>query len=182
METLGQHIQRRRKEIGMRGVELGDAIGKTKSTISKFESGELNPDHKDVVLIANVLNDDSILYTCLSDDPVYRSVIPRIFDDLNHIRTDIAIIFSRLRKEMKEAYDACEVLEQIFENADPEASPGFAAVFAAQMEQIIDVKRAIEILELQLLAKRVMTEMDRKSLYLAQHEKCVRKGHHKVAA
>lgn len=181
METLGQHIRRRRREVGMTGAELGAAIGKTKSTVSKIENDELQPDRETVVLIANILRDDSILYTCLSADPVYRSVIPRIFDDLNHIRTDIAIIFSRLRKEMKEGIDACEVLEQFFENQDPEEQPGFAAIFAAQMEQIIDVKRAIEILEMQLLAKRVMTEMERKGIYLAQHNKCIRKGHHKPA-
>lgn len=181
METLGQHIQRRRKEIGMTGAELGAAIGQTKAAVSKIENDKLEGglDRKMVVLIANILRDDSILYTCLSADPVYRSVIPRIFDDLNHIRTDIAIIFSRLRKEMKEGIDACEVLEQFFENQDPESQPGFAAIFAAQMEQIIDVKRAIEILEMQLLAKRVMTEMERKGIYLAQHNKCIRKGHHK---
>lgn len=179
-KTLGQAIVEARKTKGIRAAELAVAVGLSPPAISSIENDQLKggPDAALVVKIADFLGDRSLLITYLQNNPVYQSVIPQIFPDLNNIRRDPAIIFSRLRKEMREGCDACEVLEQIFENADPRKSVGFDAVFSAQMEQIVDVKRGIEILEVQLLAAAIMSEDEHRAIYRAQEEKCIRKGHH----
>ena len=181
--SLGRRISASRRNKNMNLDDLGALIGLSRSQLSIVERDLIKggPDPELMVKISEALGDRSLLIAYLQNNPVYKSVIPQIFPDLNNIRRDPAIIFSRLRKEMREGCDACEVLEQIFENADPRKSVGFDAVFAAQMEQIIDVKRGIEILEVQLLESAIMTEEDHRSIYLAQDEKCVRKGHHKPA-
>ena len=180
-ESLGRRISASRRSKNMNLDDLGALVGLSRSQLSIVERDLMKggPDPALMVKIADALGDRSLLIAYLQNNPVYQSVIPQIFPDLNNIRRDPAIIFSRLRKEMGEGMNACEILEQIFENAEPRKAVGFDEIFRAQMEQVVDVKRGIEILEVQLLAAAIMSEEDHRSIYRAQEEKCIRKGHHK---
>jgi transcriptional regulator with XRE-family HTH domain len=181
METVGKTIRSARKAKGMRMEDLSSAIGKGLTAIHAIENDALKggPDPETVIRIADVLCDDSILMAYLEDNPVYRAIIPRIFPDLNNIRRDPAIIFSRFADEAEEAVEAARILSQVFSNASPENTPNFREVFAAKMEQIIDVQRCAEILMLQLIEAGVMSDEDRRDLHDRQQKKCEERGHHK---
>ncbi len=180
--TLGQKIRESRKEMGITAEALGGLLGLSASAIWKIENDQLKggPDAETVVKIANVLNDNTILLHYLEENPVYREIIPRIFPELNNIRRDPAIIFTRLAREMDEAKGACDILAEIFSNADYQRVPRFDETFVANMEQIIDVKRGVEILELQLICSQIMTEDERRKVYERQQAKCEANGHHKA--
>ncbi len=179
--TIGQKIAASRKLKGIRGERLGEMVALSKGAISKIENDQLKggPDPDTVVRIATALQDDTILLHYLETNPVYQAVIPKIFPDLNNIRRDPAIIFSRLAKEADESMQAAMVLAELFSNADPRNMPNFAEVFRAKMEQIIDIKRCVEILELELIASGAMTDGERRDIYERQQAKCEARGHHK---
>lgn len=178
--TIGKSISAARRNKNMNLDELGALVGLSRSQLSIVERDRVKggPDAKVVVKIADVLGDNKILMAYLENNPVLRAFIPNIFKPLNHIRTDVAIVLGRLRKEMSEAMDAIEVMEEMFSNADPQACTQFIEIFKAKMQQVIDVKRGIEILELQLMADQIMDEVLRRQIYQEQDEKCIRKGHH----
>ena len=179
--NIGKKIVEARKRKGIRAFDLAERIGKSPAVMSAIENDALKggPDPETVIRIADVLCDDSILMAYLDANPVYRAVIPRIFPDLNNIRKDPAIIFSRFADEAGEATEAARILSQIFANADPKNTPNFKEVFAANMEQIIDVQRCSEILILQLIEAGVMSDHDRADLHDRQQNKCIERGHHK---
>lgn len=168
----------------MHGEELGVLIGHSKNLISLIERDALKggPDPETVVKIADALNDRTILTTYLELNPVYRSIIPKIFPDLNRIKTDPAIIFSRFADEAEEAVQAARILAQIFSNAAPSEHPNFCEVLRAKLEQIVDVQRCAEILFLQLIAVNVLSETDRCEIHAQQQQKCIEHGHHKELA
>lgn len=179
-DSVGKSISAARRRKNMTLDDLGPLVGLSRSQLSIVERDRLKGGHdaEVVVKIAEVLGDTRILMAYLEHNPVLRAFIPNIFKPLNHIRTDVAIVLGRLRKEMSEAMDAIEVMEEMFSNADPQACVQFIEIFKAKMQQVIDVKRGIEILELQLLADQIMDEVLRRQIYQEQDEKCVRKGHH----
>ena len=182
--TIGQKIREARKKKNFTADILAQALGVSAGAVWKIENDRLKggPDPETVVKIANALDDNSILLHYLEENPVYQTIIPRIFPDLNNIRRDPAIIFSRLADEAEEARDASRILAQIFSNADPRQSPNFDEVFKAKMEQIVDIQRCAEILFLQLIAAGVMTEEDRREIHQRQQNKCIDRGHHKPEA
>lgn len=177
---LGKLIAKARKNKGKTLHDLSSEVGLGKSALSSIENGRLKggPSASLVVKIANALDDNSILLHYLEENPVYRAIIPRIFPDLNNIRRDPAIIFSRFADEAGEAVEAARILSQIFSNANPENTPNFEAVFKANMEQIVDVQRCAEILFVGLIHAGVMTDVDQREIYAQQQEKCEERGHH----
>jgi len=179
--TVGAKIKELRKEAGLSLEDLAGRIGRTASNVWKIENDQLKggPDPETVIKISDALGNTSVLLHYLETNPVYRAVIPRIFPDLNNIRKDPAIIFSRFADEAGEATEAARILSQIFANADPKNTPNFKEVFAANMEQIVDVQRCAEILILQLIEAGVMSDHDRADLHDRQQNKCIERGHHK---
>ena len=177
---FGNKVHESRKLFGISGEELGRRVGISKAVISRIENDSLKggPSPDVVVKIANELNDHSILLHYLEENPVYRAIIPRIFPDLNNIRRDPAIIFSRFAAEAGEAMEAARILAQIFSNANPEKTPNFEKVFKANMEQIVDVQRCAEILFIGLIHAGVMTDVDQRDIYAKQQQKCIENGHH----
>lgn len=179
--TIGQKIREARKRKGQTGAGLAEMVGLSPAAIVKVENDELKngPAPYLVVQIANALDDTSILMHYLETNPVYQEIIPRIFPELNNIRRDPAIIFSRFADEAQEAVEASRILAQIFSNAEPHRSPNFEQVFKAKLEQIVDVQRCAEILFTGLIAAGIMTEADRRAVHEAQQAKCEEHGHHK---
>ncbi|WP_316348508.1 helix-turn-helix transcriptional regulator [Desulfuromonas acetoxidans] len=178
--SLGKKISKRRKDIGMTASSLAKAIGRSTAVMSDIENDRLKggPAPDVVVAISEALLDESIMISYLEGNPVYQAVLPKVFPDLNSIRRDPAIIFSRIRNEMREGAEAADILSEIFGNSDPTKTPGYEKVFAAKLEQLIDVKRAIEILEFELLASKVMTKEFLSCVYDQQQKKCIDHGHH----
>ncbi|MHB1051369.1 MAG: helix-turn-helix transcriptional regulator [Bacteroidota bacterium] len=180
-ETLGQKIEEARKRRGMKQDELGLLLNLSKSSISKIENDELKggPDPETVVRTAAILRDDSILFFYLESNPVYSAVLPKVFPDLNRIRTEPAVIFTKVAHEAEEAKEAAMILSEIFMRPEPRTMPGFDGIFKAKMEQLLDVKRAVEILEFQLLAAEIMTKEMLQDIYDSQQAKCEDRGYHK---
>ena len=180
--TLGEKIRDTRRSKGVRASRLGEAVSLSPASMSAIENDTLKggPDPETVVKISSVLEDTSILLCYLEENPVYKAIIPRIFPELNNIRRDPAIIFSRFAQEASEAVEASRILSEIFSNAEPERAPNFEEVFKAKLEQIVDVQRCAEILFVGLIASGCMTEADLKAVHEAQQRKCEARGHHKL--
>jgi transcriptional regulator with XRE-family HTH domain len=179
--TVGEKIRKSRKAAGLSSDGLASILGLSTGAVTKIERDELKfgPAPDLVIKISKALNDRSILLHALKENPVYQAVIPQIFPDLNNIRRDPAIIFSRFADEAAEAVEAARILSQVFSNASPENTPNFSEIFASKMEQIIDVQRCAEILMLQLIEAGVMSDEDRRDLHDRQQKKCEERGHHK---
>lgn len=181
--TIGEKIQKARKARGITGAQLAAAVGLSAAAIGMVENDKLKngPSPGIVVKIAEALDDNTILLHYLEENPVYRAIIPRIFPELNNIRRDPAIIFSRFADEAQEAVEAARILAQIFSNADPRMTSNFDTVFKAKLEQIVDVQRCAEILFTGLIAAGIMSESDQRSIHEAQQAKCELHGHHRPA-
>lgn len=178
--SLGKTIRKARLAKGWRGEDLAAAIGITKAQVSDIE----NDKHKNgpapelIVRIAQALAADNILLFYLQTNPVYKAVLPRIFPDLNNVRREPAIIFGRLAREAEEGKSACEVLAEMFSNSDLSRVPNFDATFRSQMEQVVDMKRGVELLEFQLMSAGIVDQRWLREVYEAQQRKCEERGHH----
>ncbi len=178
--TLGRKIAEARKQQGVRGYDLAAKIGRSTAILSDIENDRLKggPSPEIVVKIAESLNDHSILLHYLEENPVYRAIIPRIFPELNNIRREPAIIFSRFAAEASEAVESARILAEVFSNAEPRRTPNFDALFKAHLEQIVDVQRCAEVLFTALIAAHVMTEDELRGVHERQQRKCEKRGHH----
>jgi len=178
--TLGQKISEARKKKGMTLEQLGNVVNMSRATLSIIENDGLKngPDPETVNRIADALGDNDIRLSYLECNPVFQAVIPRIFPELNNIKREPAIVFSRFADEADEAVKSARALAQLFSHANPEGQPGFKQVFVANMEQIVDIQRCAEILMTSLIAGKILSEADRMELHDRQQQKCEAKGHH----
>lgn len=178
--TFGEMVTEIRKERRMTQEELGNVINLSKSAVWKIENDDLKggPDPQTVIILSTALASERILFKYLEDNPVYNAIIPKVFPDLNNIRRDPAIIFTRLAREAEEARDAALSLAEVFSNADPYRVPGFEDTFRTKMEQIVDIKRCAEILEFQLVAAGILNQSGLRQIYAEQQAKCEANGHH----
>jgi len=178
--TLGQMISEERKRAKLNLDEMSAQVGMSRSNLCVIENDGLKngPDPQTVIRISEVLKCEGILFKYLEDNPVYKAIIPKIFPDLNNIRRDPAIIFTRLAREADEAREAALVLAEIFSNADPYRVPGFEDTFRSMMQQLVDVKRGVEILETQLISTHIINQDGLKKIYAEQQAKCEANGHH----
>jgi len=180
MSTLGQKIKEARTRRKMRGEDLGTMVGRTKATISKIENDELegSPDPQILIRIADALDAPEILIHHCETCPVRQHVFLKYFPDLNNIRRGPAVIAGRLRKEMIEAAEALDRLGERFSDADFRARPDYQDVFEREMEQVVDVKRGIEILEFELMLSGLHSREDLRRVEERQQRKCEDHGHH----
>lgn len=182
MQSIGRKIKESRESKPMKGEDLGKMVGLTKAAISQIENDQRkNIDLNTLCKIADSLNDLSILVHHCQKCPVRKHVFIKQFPDLNNIRPEPAIIANKLRKEMLEAADALDSLTERFGDADFKSRPDYMEIFEAGMEQVIDAKRAIEILEYQLILSGAHSSADFKKIYGRQQAKCIANGHHKPA-
>jgi len=178
--TLGRKILLARKAAGFRQEDVGNAVGLTKAGVSQIENNQLKggPSPALLIKIAEFLCDDSILTHYIENNPVYQHILPKIFPDLNNIRRDPAVIFTRIAREAAECSQAADIMAEIFSNADPRRVPAFDETFKAKMEQIVDIKRAVEILEFELMASAIVDKTWLDDVYQRQQSKCIEHGHH----
>lgn len=179
--TVGQKIKAARKKRQMRGEDLGSAVGLTKSTISKIENDEVKGrvDNDTLIRISEALNAPDILAHHCQSCPIRQHVLIKYFPELNRIHRQPAVITSKLRKEMKEALVSLEGLGEFYSKVDFQEDPSYRESFQREMEQIIDVKRGIEILEFELLLSGLHSKEDLQEVYDRQQAKCERNGHHR---
>jgi transcriptional regulator with XRE-family HTH domain len=180
--TLGQKIRHARKAKGLTLEDLALQCARKKSWLSAVETDVLKsgPDPETIVLISEALNDTSILTHALQENPIFQAILPRIFPDLKNIRRDPAIIFTRLSREAEEAMNAADVLAELFSNSEQVRVPSYEQTFKAKMEQLVDIKRGVEIAEFELIAARIVTDEWIKDVYERQKRKCEERGHHKA--
>jgi len=178
---IGEKIKAARKKRCWTLEQLGNATGMGISTLSGYENDNTKggPDPDTLCKIADALNDMSVLVHHCQACPVRNHVFLKQFPDLNNIRRDPAIIAARLRKEMTEAAEALDRLSERFSDADFKSSPDYMEIFEAGMEQVIDAKRCIEVLEFELVLSGTHSSGDLKKVYDRQQAKCVANGHHK---
>ena len=179
--TIGEKIRDSRRAAGLSSEDLAAILGVSSGAVTKIERDELKhgPPGDMVVKIADALNDKTVLTTYLENNPAYQAIIPKIFSDLNNIKRDPAIIFSRFAQEADEAREAALILAQVFSNADPTQTPNFCEVLFANLEQIVDIQRCAEVLFLQLIASSVISDADQCEIHRRQQQKCIAHGHHK---
>lgn len=178
--TLGKKIAQARKDKGYTLETFGAAIGMSRAILSVIENDGLKngPDPHTLIRIAEALGDNEILLHYLETNPVFQAIIPRIFPELNNIKTEPAIVFSRFADEAEEAVRSARALSQLFAHATPRSLPDFSETFVWHMEQIVDIQRCAEILMTTLVAAQVISESDRRDIHARQQAKCEAKGHH----
>jgi transcriptional regulator with XRE-family HTH domain len=164
----------------MKQEELARIIGLSAPAVSGIEnnSPKNGPNPQLIIRIADALECESILYKYIEDNPVYKAIIPKVFPDLNNIRTEPAVIFNKVAREADEARLAALELGEMFSNADPRRAPDFDSRFKFNMQQIIDIKRCVEILETQLIASHIINQSGLRQIYAEQQAKCEANGHH----
>ncbi len=178
--TLGQKIAGARKKKGLTLEGLGALIGMSKSQVSFIENDNLKTPiaPEKLIEIAEALDAPEILIHHCDTCPVRQHILLKLFPDLNNIRRDPAIVVSRLRKEMMEAADAAERLAERYSDANFRSRPDYLETFEREMEQIIDVKRGIEILEFELILSGLHSREDIDRVYERPQRKCEQHGHH----
>jgi transcriptional regulator with XRE-family HTH domain len=181
--TLGQKIKNSRKSKGMRGEDLGQAVGLTKTGISQIENDRLKggPDPDTLIKIAQALDDRSILTYALMHNPICQLIIPRAFPPMNNIKTDASAILAKLQEEMEEGIEAVKILQRPFSHADPASTPNFKDVLFANLEQLLDVQRNIEEAFGGLKGCGALSEEEHLEIHLRQQLKVERNGHHRRA-
>lgn len=73
--TLGNNIQKLRKQIGLSQEQLGEQVGVTRQTISNWESEQTSPNPEQLILLSKSLNIsiDELLDNERNDD-LYKKV------------------------------------------------------------------------------------------------------------
>lgn len=176
---IGDTIRAARKKRGWTLDQLGDAVGLTKGTLSSYETGQVVSPVETLCKIADALNDLSILVHHCQSCPVRKHIFLKQFPELNNIRRDPAIITARLRKELIEAAEAVDRLQERFTDKDFKSQPDYMEVFEREMEQVIDAERNIEILKFELILSGTHSSADMQRVCERQQQKCIDNGHHK---
>jgi transcriptional regulator with XRE-family HTH domain len=161
--------------------ELGELVGMSRSNLSIIERNGLKggPDSRTLMRISEALDAPEVLIHHCETCPIRNQILIKYFPDLNNIRTDPAVIAARLRKEMVEGAEALDRLSERFSDKEFRSMPDYREVFEREMEQVVDVKRGIEILEFQLVLSGLHTSDDIRAVYNRQQAKCEAHGHHK---
>lgn len=180
MSTLGEKITAARKRNKVTLDELGPRVGMSKANLSVIENNGLKngPDPSTLIRISEALNAPEILIHHCDTCPVRQHIMLKLFPDLNRIKRDPLAVATRLRKEMMEGAQALENLIERYSDIDPKSAPDYQEVFEREMEQVIDVKRGIEILEFELLLSGLHTREELDRVYEHQQQKCIEHGHH----
>lgn len=180
-KTFGQTLVAARKRKGMKAATLASILGISPTAMSVIENDGLKsgPDPQTLIRISTALDSPDILVHHCQECPIRQHILIKYFPELNNIRRDPAVIAARLRKEMSEATEALDRLGERFSDRDFKSRPDYREIFEREMEQVLDVKRGIEILEFELLLSGLHSQEDLQAVYARQQAKCEAHGHHK---
>lgn len=178
--TLGKKIEGARKRKGWRLADLSASAGLSISQLSAVENDQVKngTDPRTLIRISEALDAPGVLIFHCESCQIRQHIFLKYFPDLNNIRRDPAVIAGRLRKEMIEAAEALDRLGERFSDADFRARPDYQDVFEREMEQVVDVKRGIEILEFELMLSGLHSREDLRRVEERQQRKCEAHGHH----
>ena len=178
--TLGEKITAARKRKGMTQIDLGSAVGLAQNAISNIENDGLKgtPDSTTLIRISEALRAPEILIHHCDTCPIRQHIMLRQYPELNNIRRDPAIITARLAKELAEAKVAADELAERLSDKNFKDRPGYQEFFDAQVEQILDAERNIEILKFELMLSGTHTKQDMERVAERQQKKCIEHGHH----
>ena len=180
---FGQKVRDSRKKGGLTSQKLAELVGMSGPWISKVEadSFDFGPRADLVVALAEALNDESILHTYLENNPVYQAVVPRVFPELNNIKTDPVAVFTKMEEEIGEASESIKILKNMYGHVNPrEVVPKFSEILVANMEQLIDVQRIIEAVQTEMQKEGLMLREERAEVYRRQQQKCLDRQYHKL--
>ena len=178
---IGEKIRAERKKNGLTARELADKIGTTEATISRLERGITPPSPEIVLKISEVLGkSESILFAYMDDNPIFRAIIRLVFPELNNIRKEIPSVLMTVIQEAREAIDAADEQLKVFLHLDFAEKPNFYEQLSKNLEQLLDVKRAIEEYERRLILEKILSFGDLSGVYENQQAKCEANGHHRL--
>lgn len=180
MSTLGEKITVARKRKGLTQIDLGAIVGLANASISAYENDGLKgtPDASTLIRISEALNAPDILIHHCDTCPIRQHIMLKLFPNLNRIKRDPLAVATRLRKEMMEGAQALENLIERFGDMDPKSRPDYQELFEREYEQVVDVKRGIEILEFEIMLSGLHTKAELDRVYEHQQQKCIEHGHH----
>lgn len=106
MNTIGTNIRVYRQGIGLTLDELAEKVGLTKSTLSRYENGQYEPNYETVVDIAEALDvHPALLYGFV--DVGYEGW----FNDLPDDQQRLLMMYEEMTKTQKQqALEYCEFL------------------------------------------------------------------------
>lgn len=182
MRNIGQKISAARKKKGWRLADLSEAVGLSVTQLSDIENDQVkrSVDPRHLIRISDALDAPEILIHHCETCPIRQHVFFRYFPELNNIRRDPAVIAARLRKEMVEATEALDRMGERWSDRDFKSRPDYWEAFTREMEQVVDVKRGIEILEFELMLTGLHSQEEIELIYARQQRKCEEHGHHKT--
>lgn len=121
MYDIGARIKQRREQLGYTQDELGDILGLKKSSISRYESGDVKSlDVDSAVRFAKALKCDPVWLSGWKDADmiVENDVIDEIIKGLHRQPKLMSIVEKALKMKEKEIDKAIKILEVWFD--DPE--------------------------------------------------------------
>jgi transcriptional regulator with XRE-family HTH domain len=179
--TLGQKIRESRKEKGWTLETLAARCDRKKSWLSSVENDAFKggPDPEALIMIADALEDSSILTYALMHNPICQRIIPRAFTPLNNINNNASAILAKTKEELAEGIEAVEIMSRMFSVKDPLAAPAYRETLFAKLEQLKDVSRVIEELFANLETSGVLSAEDQLEIHVRQQLKVEAHGHHR---
>jgi transcriptional regulator with XRE-family HTH domain len=172
---LGERIKTTRKNQGVTLGILSSATGVGTSTLSKYENSRAKyiPYLNDLCKIAEHLDDITILTDLCCSCPVRKNIISKQFPDLKSPQHDLSLIANSLREEMVEAISTISHLSEQFPETNLKALQNHKEDVLANMEQVIETKRRIDILLFELILSGIFTPIDlQKAKHGRQQEEC----------
>jgi len=114
MTTIGKIIETRRKELGLTLEEVGNAVGVTKSTVKKWETGYIANMRRDRILALskvlelnpNVLIDES--------DKQWDEEFEKFVDDIANNRETLIKCLEKGFTNNKEVLLACDIVIELY--------------------------------------------------------------------
>lgn len=178
---IGKKFRTARKNKGLTQQQLADCVGVPRTKIAEMETGagKKEPDRNFLIRIAEALETPELLFTYCEECPIRNHVIFALFPELNNIRRDPVAIAARLRTELREGEAALDRLIERMGDRDFFANQNYRETWTNELEQLVDVKRGIEILETELVLIGAHSFSEIRAVYQQQQQKCEAHGHHK---
>ena len=104
--TFAERLKEARKTAKLSQEALAKIVGRTKSTVSRWESGERNPQMLEIVALEKVLGVSAheLMYGTEEIKPTVLSEITRISSQLEGHRQETVLKFSKMQLDEQKAH------------------------------------------------------------------------------